>query len=571
MSNNRYSQLICLALGVGIFLAFVIPNHKPPWQNFFNEYLGGLAFAPIAGAAGLLGARLPTTGWIFLLLTGIVWAQHYFGLVFFAGEAWLASLYLLGGAGIMAAARCSVTNSVTPIGQADRSLWAGITLAGLVSVGIAVHQWLGMDQVGLFFMEIPPGGRPYANLGQPNHLATLLLLSILGIWLIWEQRLIGALTAVSSVVLLVFGLVLTFSRTPVVAMLWLLPLLAFAKYRGWIRLPIIFAVGLVALFFALVASIGDISRLLYLALPAGGGVERLSLKDLRLEIWLDALKAIWKSPWVGYGWYQTPLAQLNVADGTQVLGQLLPSTHNLVLDLTVWLGIPLATALMIVLAWIFFANFNARIGVVGIAAWLGVAVILNHAMLEYAELYAYFFAPACWWLGVLSAGSGSQLQTYKGESPKFLWISSRPLVLISAVLLIVVGWEYLNYQSDWEVKRFRDALMDKSIQVPVRDPVLLTQLDAQLELSAYDPFAVPREKPPVFAVEAAQRYPYPSNLLKLAIIQAMNGQESAASETMNKLCMLYRQAACESARATWVAVGKSQIPELARVALRPLP
>jgi len=223
-----------------------------------------------------------------------------------------------------------------------------------------------------------------------------------------------------------FGVAITFSRTPVVAMLWMLPLLAFAKYRGWIRLPIISSAGLVALSFALIASIGDISRFLYLTLPAGGGVERLSLQDLRLEIWLDALKAIEQSPWVGYGWYQTPLAQLNVADGTQVLGQLLPSTHNLVLDLTLWLGIPLAMILMIAMAWSFLDKFNARRGVVGIAAWLGVAVILNHSMLEYAELYAYFFAPACWWLGVLSAGSGSRLRTYKVDGPGFLWITDCP-------------------------------------------------------------------------------------------------------------------------------------------------
>lgn len=571
MPNNRYSRLLFGAMGCGIFLAFVIPNHKPPWQNFFNEYMAALAFVPIGVAACLLGLSLPPMGWIFLLLTGVVWLQYFFGLVFFAGDAWLTSLYLLGGACIMAAARCRVTDSAGTLGQASRSVWMGIALAGLVSVGIALHQWLGMDRFGLFFMEIAPGGRPYGNLGQPNHLATLLLLAILGIWLFWELRLIGTFVAVASVVLLIFGVVLTFSRTPVVAALWLLLLLAFAKYRGWIRLPVISAVGFVVLFFALIASIGDISRFLYLTSPAGDVVERLSSKDLRLEIWLDALKAIGQSPWYGYGWYQTPLAQLSVADGTQVLGQLLPSSHNLILDLTLWLGVPLAIVLMIAMAWSFFAKFNACIGVIGLAAWLGVAVVLNHAMLEYAELYAYFFAPVCWWLGVLSSGPENQKQTSSLNRQKNSRIIHGALGLTCATLLVGVGWEYLNYQSDWELKRFRDALMDRSIQVPVREPILLSQVDAQLELSAYDPFAIPREKPPVFAAEAANRYPYASNLLKLAIIQAINGEEFQARETMDRLCLLYRQVACESARVTWVTVGKSQIPELARVALKPLP
>lgn len=558
-------------MGVGIFLAFVIPNHQPPWQNFFHEYLAALAFVPIVAGACFFRVSLPLFGWVFLLLAGAIWWQHFLGLIFFVGEAWLATLYLLGGAYIMATARLYAKGSVEGGMSPQRSLWVGIVLAGMVSVGIALHQWLGMDRFGLFFMEIGPNGRAYANLGQPNHLATLLLLAVVGVWLLWEQRLLSAAMALVSVGLLTFGLTLTFSRTPVAAMLWLIPLLVFARYRRWIRLPVVFSIGFAVLFFVFIASIDELSRHLYLILPSGDIVERLASKDLRLEIWLDAVKAIAQSPWWGYGWYQTPLAQLHVADGTQVLGQLLPSAHNLILDLTLWLGIPLAAILLIVMAWSFATKLNARNGVMGIAAWLGVAVVLNHAMLEYAELYAYFFAPVCWWLGVLSVPSGGRLLNSDVVGRATDWIIRGPLALMCAVLLVVVGWEYWHYQSDWEIKRFRDALMDKSIQVPVRDPILLNQLDARLELSAYDPFAVPREQPPVFATEAARRYPYPSNLLKLAIIQAINGQEAEANETMDKLCLLYRQVACDSARVTWVAVGRSQIPELARVALKPLP
>jgi len=560
-----------MAMGVGILMAFVIPNHQPPWQNFFHEYLAALAFIPVIAAACLRGLKFPPLALVLVLLALTVWVQYFLGLIVFSGDAWLVSLYLLGGACVMAAAHSIVVSSEDAVDIASRSLWVGILLAGLLSVGIALHQWLGVGRYSVFFMEIAPNGRAYANLGQPNHLATLLLLAIVGVWVLWEKRVLMAVTASVSACLLIVGLTLTSSRTPVAAMLWMTPLLGYLGYRKWIRLPLFTLAGFAAFYLALVFNLEMIGGALYLTLPSAGAIERIASNELRLEIWADAVEAIRRAPWMGYGWFQTPIAQLDVADGTQILGQLLPSVHNLILDLVLWLGIPLSVFVLVALGWGFLAKFRFQMGIEGLASWIGVAVVINHAMLEYAELYAYFFVPACWWVGVLSDKSKSQFFVSDNGHSRAISVVRGSLLAVCGSIFLAVGWDYINYQSDWEIKRFRDALMDKSIEVPVRDALLLNHLDAQLELSAYDPFAVPRELPPKFAEDAARRFPYPSNLLKLAIIQAMKGREADASETMHKLCLLYRQVACESARATWVVVGQSRIPELSRVALKPLP
>lgn len=559
-------------MATGLCLAFLLPNHEAPWQNFFHEYLAALAFVPVVVVAFFRGLKFPPLARLFVFLALVAWGQYFSGQLLFAGDAWLVTLYLLGGACVIAAGHASEsTASAWADDEFNQLIWASVVFAGLLSVGIALHQWMELQRLTVFLMEVGPGGRPYANLGQPNHLATLLLLGVVGCWYLWERRRIGSCAALFAALFLVFGLALTASRTPLVASLLAGAVVIYFSAKGRVRASWKVVASILSFYAILMLSIESLGELLYLGDVSAGAIRRSAGRDLRLEIWNDALQAIIRSPWLGYGWLQTPIAQLNVANGTQTLGQLLPSMHNLILDLAVWLGVPLLLLVALVFAMEFVRKLRFPASVDTLAPWLGVGIIGTHAMLEYAELYAYFFVPACWWLGQVS--SRPKKQTHSSCCSTSVLKRSIHFVMLSAVLLllIVAGWEGKSYQSDWEIKRYRSALMDKSIEVPERDSVVLSHWDAFLELSAYDPFFTPRETPPKLAESAAYRFPYPSNLLKLAIIQAINGQESEASETMNKLCMLYRQVACESARATWVAVGKSQIPELARVALKPLP
>lgn len=572
MQFKRRATLPPLAVGGGIALAFIIPNHQPPLQNFFHEYTAGLAFLPFVFLSLLNGLRFPLLAKLMVLLMLAAWAQYFLGMIDFFGDAWIVSLYLVGGAYIISAAHSTKFLLPEENELATRSLWVGIILASLASVGISLHQWLGLGRMAVFLLEISPGGRPYGNLGQPNHLATLLLLATVGIWTLWEERWLRSSAAFVGAIVLSVGLALTSSRTPLVALTWLLPLMGYLSYRKVIRIPIKMLLVWVAFFLVFTLSLDWVRELLYLSRGSDlSALQRVSTRDLRLEIWSDALIAIARSPWLGYGWLQTPVAQTAVADGTQMLGQWLTSSHNIILDLVLWLGVPLALAVFVLVVVEFTALLKRGVAAKDWAYLFGIAMVINHAMFEYAELYAYFFFPICWWCGLL-VRHPVRLSNYfrvinNGWRAAGLWI----LFLLTIALAMIIGGEYIGYQSDWEVKRFRNALMDKSIRVPERDPILLDQLDAQLELAAYDPFSIPRDHPPKMALEAARRYPYPSNLLKLAIIQAIDGKKLEAIETMDKLCLLYRKVACESARATWVEAGQSLIPELAWVTLKPVP
>ena len=55
----------------------------------------------------------------------------------------------------------------------------GLVIAGIVSTGLALGQWQQLD-MGLLAYPLPLGGRPVANIAQPNLLATLLAWSLAG-------------------------------------------------------------------------------------------------------------------------------------------------------------------------------------------------------------------------------------------------------------------------------------------------------------------------------------------------------------------------------------------------------
>jgi hypothetical protein len=88
----------------------------------------------------------------------------------------------------------------------------GVLLAaGLVSVGLAVLQWLGMGDLG-HMAATRPGDRPYANLAQPNHLASLLALALVASLWFYETRRIGGAVLCAAAICLTIGMVLTRSR-----------------------------------------------------------------------------------------------------------------------------------------------------------------------------------------------------------------------------------------------------------------------------------------------------------------------------------------------------------------------
>ena len=201
-------------------LAYLLPNHYPPWGAFHSDFLAGVALIPLMLWALWQRGPLPALAVGVAVLSLVPLIQIAAGQINFAGDGWMASLYLMGFSfAVLAGARfvqahSGDSNSLTRL----EPMWAGLVVVALISVGIAIHQWLDLQLLGLFIIDLKPGDRPFANLSQPNQLATLLMLGLAGAAFLYESRALGGPVAMTSALVLAFGVGMTQSRTPLLAL-----------------------------------------------------------------------------------------------------------------------------------------------------------------------------------------------------------------------------------------------------------------------------------------------------------------------------------------------------------------
>ncbi len=139
--------------------------------------------------------------------------------------------------------------------------------------------------------------------------------------------------------------------------------------------------------------------------PGFIGTQRLQITgDIssgRRAIWADALRLIREQPLSGVGWGRLNLAW-TLSPGMQWRSGILGHAHSLPLHLAAEMGLPLAGAVLGLLAWALWrgSRLMPRSPAATVAA-LMLAALLLHSLLEYPLWYAYFLLPACWLLGAL--------------------------------------------------------------------------------------------------------------------------------------------------------------------------
>src|SRR5690606_3347879 len=87
---------------------------------------------------------------------------------------------------------------------------------GVISAIFAVLQCLDMHTFFSGIIYSFNGNRPYANLAQPNNLATLLILSLLSSIYLFEKKIISSFFLVPMSLITLFGVVLAQSRTSII-------------------------------------------------------------------------------------------------------------------------------------------------------------------------------------------------------------------------------------------------------------------------------------------------------------------------------------------------------------------
>ena len=541
-------------------MAWLLPNHYYPWATFHTDAWLAVMFA--VAAVPVIGWSPKKVQWhsfpIFIaLLATVPFIQFGLGMLPFGGQAWVYTAYILGL--LLAMLMGARWEAATP-GRAADGLFLAIGLASLVSVGLQLCQWLGLefsgDSMQVWMAEFSPG-RPAANLGQPNQLATLLLWSLLACaWGLARQK-IKPGSAILMAMYVLFGIALTQSRIAYIALLTIC--MAAWTWRRILPARAPWIMTLLLLYFVVcTVSLQTLSDLLGLNLQIrssslGGGSTQLRLKAYGLF-----LDAVWQHPWWGYGWNQLAVAQLEVAKNHPTLTSFFIHSHNLFLDLVLWCGIPIGAAVSAALLGGLLRQIRRVANAEDAILVLFLGVVGLHAMVELPLHHGYLLLPTGLVIGMLN------------ERQHFyvVWSSSRwavlTLLLGTTLLLGAIMRDYLHVDESFRTFRLEVARIGLLPPGKAPDVWLLN------DMREFILYARKGVEPTISGADAeklhnvALSFPTPSNLFNYAKALAYLHKPEEAKVWIEKTQKVQPQEFDRDLRAAWEWEARTQ-PAMAAV------
>lgn len=543
----RWNRLVVLLGLVFLSCAWVLPNKNSPWLSAWNE---GLAFL----SAGILSLAAMKGFWFqdknrgisWQLLTFcisallVVWVQWFSGLLVFQGDAWLVTLYM--GFFLLSVQTGSCLTRDFKKNEWVDGFMGAVAIAGLLTVAMSMIQWTATYDFVIFVQEIGNNGRPFANLGQINHVNTLCFIAGCAVLQLHAHRKIHGVVLVGALVVLSFGMALTQSRTAVIQIiaLWIWSAWQFRSLNP-LRNS---ATVLILAYIIWVLAIPALASAAFLE-PGRPIQLESNANNLRLRAWAAMLDAMAQRPWTGYGWLQNSWAQQVTAHSHPGLRYEFNYAHNFVVDLLIWVGLPLGIMMTLVLiswAWRHAKSRNPEITFLA-AALLGIMV---HGLLEYPLAYAYFLVPAGLLMGSMEA---------LNPVIKIKIISRWIIVTVWNVLVFLlfgVGIEYAKaVEADTRLRTetLRIGVAAKKTQPP--HLVLLDQMGSQLQFRFVDPSSGMSEEQMALMERVAMRYATLPVLTDVAYAKHLNGEKSDSDRYLDIACAIYGENVCERNIDSW--------------------
>lgn len=534
--EGRFSwdRLLGLIGLMSLGVSWLMPNHYLPWYAFHSDAMAFVAIFAWMLTLGVNGSKAILVPRLFVLVIAAIaipWFQFGIGLLGFAGEAWLASLYLGGFAASICIgfhwARQPKANDVLL-----QTVVAATLIAGLISTGLCFFQWLLLeDWLGIFIANIGRSGRPFANLAQPNLLATLLVMSVVALAWTYESRRIGGWGLACGAAFLTVGLSFTQSRAgylsaAAVCLWWWLKhsaLEAPRLNRGWAAIWIL----VLAMFAAVLPQLSIAFEL------AGHRPVSLFDNNGRWLMWKQIISGIFESPWIGYGWDHTPAAQM--AGAIHFPGFLATGyAHNIGLDAMAWLGIPLGVGICALGAYWLISRARKVCGQVPVFAFALALPVFVHSLFEFPFAYAFFLLPVGIMIGVVEAfhpKAGAMRMSRR-------WILALSLSL--GALGYQIAREYIPAEEDFRFLRFEAMRMGSTPQGHSRPEFLiLSQIEALLDVGRTKPMSGMSSEQIERIRFVTVKYSWaPPALLYAAVLEA-NGLHDQAEHQMRVIEGMY--------------------------------
>lgn len=529
-----------LLLAILFLAGWLNANHFSPWVSWHSEVP---FFLWVLLVASNLAARSVSKGSIQIsvplllpVLLGLVLAaQGVSGLIDSHGQVFVVALYLLAMATSIAWGWDQAQSGMDG-GEARRHL-AGDGLAwvliagGVLSLAIAMAQvlqlWEGWSVIARQAYIRRPGG----NLAQPNHLATLLVMGMGAALFLYAQRRVGRAVLVMLVWVFSLGVAITESRSGLLAtlLLWALwfwkrpTTTVVTRSRMWALGAVLVAIVLFALWpnfyrwYAGGVDIGD------------AGLERFESTggDPRWVLWQQMVQASLLKPWLGWGIRNTAEAHNAIAhEGVATLN--VTYSHNILLDMAIWVGWPLALGIATLVGmWVW-----CRLKVVSEQplAWFGMALLLPfgvHSFFEFPFAYTYLLVPAM--LGVGFVEGALRCKTLAWRAPRWMLV---PLVSLFCLLGLWSVVDYVRVEEDFRVARFQMLRIGPPPTELPPQIVLLDQLGDMVASTRVPLQAGLGAAQMGLLRKSALNYPWSGSQYRYAVALALHGERDEARRQM---------------------------------------
>lgn len=552
--HTKIAQLLAV-------LAWLLPNHYPPWANFHSESLALAAILIMCCAAIRQRSRplqVPASAIVIVVTSLIPLLQWAGGIVFFIGDALISTLYLL----VLAITIVIWYSSSPDKTQNSKPLWLLIfaeilLVAALASALMGFLQWLSLTgDMTTFVTYIEPGERVMANLGQPNQFATLLLMGILALCFLFEAKKLGYFALALGSIFMGWVIVLTGSRTALLGSVTVVCFLLFKVRKKQLRLSAMHLIAWLVCFLGFWLIFPGLNNLLMIG---NGRSVALTDENGRYGIWIQTVMAISQSPWLGYGWNQTSVAQAKGAE--YVSGTLIFSyAHNIVLDLLAWVGIPIGIILTLFIVGWFLHTAVRTTRTDGIYAVAMLLPLVVHSMLEFPFAYAYFLFAA----GLLAGIAEASIQR---TATIFIPTRMARYMCISLTFTVFYGaYEYLLIEEDYRVARFESLNVGRTPADYEKPTVLLhTQLSALL--AALRQPAIPGMSPEELERlrQVSLRFGHSTLSYRYALALALNDYPQAAGQQLELIKAIFGERYYQAVLTDWQDKATGKYPQLGLV------
>ncbi|MDH1430291.1 O-antigen ligase family protein [Comamonas aquatica] len=247
-----------------------------------------------------------------------------------------------------------------------------------ISFIIQVYQLYGWSEdYGLIMNHYDHNqpGRPYANIAQPNILASIYIFSSVILFWSYVEGLIKKHYIITYTLFLIIGIAITYSRTAYLSLI-LIVLISFFQKNKFQKIYFSFILTACLLTHLAFQKTSDTSRNL-----------TENLNNGRFDIWKMSFEAFLNSPWVGYGFNESGRAHFQVIENSEFKNIFTAQAHNIFIDFILWFGLPIGLTLSIALIFYFYKILIGSKGK-GYLPFLVLLPFAVHSLLEYPLYYA---------------------------------------------------------------------------------------------------------------------------------------------------------------------------------------